>query len=249
MRKNLLNNFVFKLLESIEKNLSIYIINKKPEYLHNLRVDFKKIKAVLSFAENVYKEEYDIDKLKLIFSKAGKIREIQINIHVLELFPYPPKNLIKQLKKKEDELTMQFLKCGARYVKLIKNFSENIYLPKKLPTKTLIKNFFKREKLKANKKLKKQERLELHKYRTKIKKLMYVYNILPKRIQKDIEFNEVEIDRRQDKLGNWHDTYSAINFLSHEHFPKKTSQYVAKLKEKENKQFNSLLKSFTIDSI
>ena len=100
MKKNILNHFVFDLLKSIENNLSIYIKNKMPECLHILRVDIKKINAVLSFAGSVYKEGYNTGNLKPLFSKAGKIREIQINILLVELFPLPPKYLIEQLKNK-----------------------------------------------------------------------------------------------------------------------------------------------------
>ena len=249
MKKNLLNHFVFDLLKSIEKNLSIYIKNKTPECLHILRVDIKKINAVLSFAERVYNEEYNTSNLKPLFRKAGKIREIQINIHLLELFPLPPKNLIEQLKNKENILTMEFIKSGSRYKRHLKNFRKIIYLPEKLPNKLIINKYFKREKNKANKKLKKQERVDLHKYRAKIKKLMYLFYAFPKSIQKDIEFNELETNRRQEKLGDWHDTYSSINFLSHEHFIENTNEYLLKLKEKEKSQFNALLINLSNDTL
>jgi CHAD domain-containing protein len=249
MKKNLLNHYVVNLLKSIEQNLSIYIEDKQPEYLHNLRVDIKKIKAAFSFSENVYNEKYNTAKLKSLFNKAGKIREIQINIHLLGLFPHPPEMLIEQLRKKENILTQQFIKCGSRYGRLIKEFRKNVCLPEILPNKKTINKYFKKEKQKANKKLKNKDREDLHRYRAKIKKLMYVYNVLPKRIQKEIELNETEINRQQQKLGDWHDTYSTINFLSHEFFPIKTAENVVKLKEQEKRQFNALLRNLTNNPI
>jgi CHAD domain-containing protein len=243
MKKNLLNHFVINHIKSIEQNLSNYIKNKDPENLHRLRVDLKKINALLSFAENVYKEEYNKGMIKPLFSEAGKIREIQINIRILELMLHPPKKIIEQLKNKENILTIDFIKCGSRYLSLIKNFRKIIYLPEKLPNKIIIINYFKSEKNKANKKLKKQERVDLHKYRSKIKKLMYVYCALPKKIKKEIEFNEEKINRQQEELGDWHDTYSVISFLSQEHFTSKANEELVKLKEKEKRQFNSLLRN------
>ena len=243
MKKNLLKHYVVNRLKSIEQNLSIYIQDKKPESLHHLRVEIKKIKAVFSFSKKVYKEKYNTAKLKPLFNKAGKIRETQINIHLLGLFPYPPEKLIEQLKKKEYILTLLFVKCSSRYVRLIKEFRKNICLPKILPNKKRINKYFKKEKQKANKKLKNNDRKDLHRYRTKIKKLMYVYNFLPKKTQKEMELNETEINKQQGMLGDWHDTYSTTNFLSHEYLPMKTAENVVKLKEKEKRQFDVLLRT------
>ncbi len=94
-----------------------------------------------------------------------------------------------------------------------------------------------------------QERVDLHKYRSKIKKLMYVYCALPKKIKKELEFNDVKINRQQEELGDWHDTYSVISFLSQEHFTTKTNEHLIKLKEKEKRQFNLLLRTLIYDYI
>jgi len=233
---------VFNLLKSIEQNLLIYKKYKHPHCLHHLRVDIKKIKAVFSFAESVYKKKYSTTKLKPLFNKTGEIREIQINIHLLSEFPHPPERIITELKKKENLLIEQFLKHGSRYIWRIKNFRKNVCLPEILPDKITITKYFNKEKQKSNKKLVSKNREDVHRYRTKIKKIMYVYIALPRRIKKEIELNEVEINKLQEKLGDWHDTYSAINFLSNEHFPINTSEYILKLKEKENRQFNALFK-------
>ena len=249
MQKNILNHYVIELLKSIERNLSIYLKNMNPECLHHLRVDIKKIKATLSFAENVYEEAYNTTMLNPLFCKAGKIREIQLNSHLLELFAHPPKKLIEQLKIKENILTLKLIKRGSRYLKLIKKYCQTINLPEKLPNKTIINHYFKNQKNKANKQLKNKERLDLHQYRKKIKKIMYVYNALPKKIKKEIELNEVEIKIRQKKLGDWHDTYSAIKFISHKHFSMDTNESVLKLKEKEKIQFITLLKNLTNNHI
>lgn len=241
MKDNVLNQYVVQLLKSMEHNLTAYIKNKKPECLHGLRVDIKKIRAIFYFADEVYNEKYKVTSLKPLFDKAGKIREIQINIQLLNEFPKPPKRLITELKIKENGLIGQFVTNGSHYGRLIKNIGQNARLPEITPGKKVIKNFFKREKRKASKELQNRDRESMHHYRMKIKKMMYVYDVLPKKLQKEIELNEEEINEQQKKLGDWHDIYSAIHFLSHKYFPKSTVQYILKMKEKERKQFNSLL--------
>ena len=83
MEKNFLNNYILDLLESLNQNLSSYMKVKEYEYLHHLRVDIKKINAILSFAEKIFKTKYNANLLKLLFHDAGKIREIQINLNLL----------------------------------------------------------------------------------------------------------------------------------------------------------------------
>ena len=245
MKKNLINDYVDNQLNSIEQNLILFTKDKKPECLHQLRVSIKRIKAIFSFAEEVFKEKYSKSELKPLFIKAGKIRELQIHIHLLELFPNPPKKIIKELKQKEDSLSQQFIKNSSRNIKLIDNFHKQSCLPNKLPNQKSIIKYFNKVKQSATKKLKEFERDELHKYRTKIKKLMYVYNFLPKKTQKEIQFNKVKINKQQEQLGNWHDNYATIKYLSRVKLPRISSKHILKLKEKEYEQFNSLLNNLT----
>ena len=70
---------------------------------------------------------------------------------------------------------------------------------------------------------------------------MYVYNILPHKLHKEIKLNTSEITKLQSKIGKWHDHYSALNFLRRQHFSGQISKYIAILKEKENRQFFSLI--------
>lgn len=241
MEKNLLNNYVLDLLESIEQNISAFTKDRKPERLHRLRVNIKKIKAIFSFAENIYKVKHDATKLKQLFLKAGKIWEMHININLLGAVPHAPERLITRLKKKENILTQQFIKNSSQYFVLINDFREKVCLPEILRSKKAIIIFFNKERRKANKILQHKDRESMHQYRKKIKKMMYIYNTLPKIMQNKIELNKAEINKKQKKLGDWHDIYSAINYFSHELFPIQTSEYILKLKEKEEKQFNTLL--------
>jgi len=243
MKKNLLNHYVVDLLNSIEQHIAEFIKSKKPESLHHLRVDIKKIRAAYYFVENLYKEEYSTNKLKPVFFKAGQIREIQINILLLCLMSPPPVKLIEQLKKKENTLTLQFVKCSLRYVRLIKNFRKNVSWHGVLPNNKSIIKYFKNEKQKANKKIENKDRESFHRYRLKIKKLMYLYNVMPKKMQKEIKFNHSVINKLQQKLGDWHDTYAAVKFLSDGHFPDKTDEYFVRLKLNEKRQFNALRRS------
>ncbi|WHF51816.1 CHAD domain-containing protein [Chryseobacterium gotjawalense] len=240
MEKNLLKYYIFKRLDSIGKHLSEYPNDRKPKHIHGLRVDIKMIKAVFSFAGKVYQEKYDATRLRPLFQEAGKIRVSKITIRMLACDPSLPKNLISKLQNKEDILVRSFIGNCSKYTFLIQDFRKEISLPEKLPGKNTIKKYFKNEIKKATKILKLKDREKMHRYRMKIKKIMYLYNALPPEIEKEIQLNEAEIKKQEKKLGNWHDTYSAMMFLSTGHLRMKESPCFSNIKEKEKEEFNAL---------
>jgi len=240
MKKKVLNKYVVEHLKSVEKELSAFKKEMNPEHLHRLRVDFKKIKAVFYFAEKVYDQEFALSKkLRALFYKAGKIRELDINIQMLLVEPNPPRRLIDQLKKEKRILILRFLKKTSIYLQLTERYIKSISLPQDLPKTKVIKKYFQKEEENA-KRLLSGDRESMHKYRMKLKHLMYVSKALPEKMQKKIDWNVTEIDKLQEKLGQWHDTYAAIHFFSQMKFPKKSAEFISTLKEKEKAQFNSL---------
>ena len=242
--KNRLNNYVLDLLEAINHNLSAYKKDKDPECLHNLRVNIKKINAIFSFTEKIYKEKNDTSLLMPLFKKAGKIREMQIHIRLLSAVPQFPESLITELKMQEDTLIRQFFKNASLYKTHISDFREKASLSEKLPDKKTIIKYFEKESRKAKSILQNADREGMHRFRKKIKILMYMYDVLPLSMKNKIELNEAEINKQQKSVGDWHDTNSILNFLSDEH-PIETSDYILKLRTKEKRQFNMLLKNFS----
>lgn len=111
--------------------------------------------------------------------------------------------------------------------------------------KKTIKKYFNVEKGKLNKTIQNKDREGMHRYRIRFKKMMYIYNLLPEKLQKDIELNDVMMEKQQLELGDWHDNYSAINFIAQEQVPKSSVKYILKLENKEKIQFDALLTPLT----
>jgi CHAD domain-containing protein len=236
MKENLLYYHVSYHLKSIEKHLAAYSKNGKPKHLHLLRLDIKVAKALFSFAEDLYNEPYSVIELKSVFQKSGEIREIQI----ISSSKHLPKRLIRELEKKEKFLKKQLQRDIPNYIKFIESFRKGITLPSALPGTEIIKAYFENELTKANQDFQNQDREGLHQFRKSLKKLMFLYNALPKKIRKEVHLDEQHINKLQEKVGNWHDTYSSIEFLSYHYFKQKPIEYISKLRQKEVKQFNAL---------
>jgi len=241
MKCNNLNYYFFDRLKCVEQNLYAYKKDMNPERMHILRVEIKKVKGLISFVECTCKEKNDINKLKPLFKEAGDIRELEINILLLSALPQLPEELIIQLEEKEKILVQQFIANNAQYIDSVQRFREEISLPNWLPDEKTIKNYFKKKISKANNKLPSNDRIDMHHFRIEIKEIMYVYNALPKKLQKSVKLNKTYIDKLQIKAGDWHDTYVAIDYLSQQQFPQQVDEYISKLNEKESNQFNELL--------
>jgi CHAD domain-containing protein len=236
MKKNLLYHHVSDHLKSIKKHLCAYAKNGKPKHLHLFRLDIKIINALFSFAENLYNEPYSAIELKSVYQKTGEIREIQI----IGSSKHFPKKLICELKKKESLLKKKFQKVIPRYIKFIENFRKCIVFPSVLPDKQVVNLYFERELTKANQSFQNKDREGLHQFRKIIKKLMFIYDVLPKKIRKEVNLDKKNINKLQEKVGNWHDTYSSIEFLFCQYPKQKSAKYISKLKQKEIRQFNAL---------
>jgi len=240
MKRSVLNSFVYDRLKSINQNLSDYAKDKNPKCLHKLRVDIKKIKAIGAFVDKVDKAKFNSAKLNQLFKDAGKIREVQINMNLVCNFSIPPKRLIHQLKKKENLLIRDFMKKISSYNESIVTFGEGIYFPHKTVNKKEVVKFFKRMVKKANSLSESEDREDMHSYRMKIKKIMYIYNLLPAKYKKYIVINKSKIDKLQHKIGEWHDVYTALNFTYSENIPKTSIKSILILKDKEQKLYDNL---------
>ncbi len=237
MKKDVLITYVSDLLKSAERNLTDFAKDRNSDSLHRLRVDLKKVRAAHTFAKFAFKEKFTTTALKPLFKDAGRIREVQVHIGLLDRFPHPPIRLIAKLKKEEVILTEVFIKDYSVHSKSLKVFRKKLDLPKKvIDNKIVVKYFDKMKKVSLHGKAAD----DLHKYRIRIKRMMHVYHMLPEKIQLKTNLDIASIERLQDELGSWHDIHTAIQFLSGETVPKRAADHIAKLKTEESSLFETL---------
>ncbi len=242
MKTEILNGYINKRLNSVIRHIKSYEKNENSKYLHQIRVNIKKIKAILLFAGYVFDKKYQINKIKKLFHKAGEIRELQINIRLLKTLPNKPIENITILEKRNKIIEKKFIENISKYINRLKNYHTKIQLPTKLLNQKDIKNYFKKQLEKASKEILSRDRLKMHQLRKRFKKIMYLYNALPEKYHKTFELNIDYIDELQNETGKWHDTFSTIKFLSGQRFTAVLIESINVLKVKENEQFNSLNK-------
>lgn len=242
MKSALLINYAREHLESVEKHLAAYREDGEPERLHLLRVDIKKTKAVFSFFGSIHQQQYSDNRLRPLFHKAGGIRETDICLSLLVAIPGFPEKFILQLENEKKKRKEQFVKNIPRYARSVINTRAKISLPDETVHKRSVIKYFKTEMRKVKKITGTGNREDMHRLRMRLKKLMYLYDALPGKIQDDLKLNTREINKLQEKAGAWHDSYSSIGFISRQKIPGMKPGYLSGLEEKEKKQFKELVK-------
>lgn len=244
MESGIILSFISSRLNSIKRQLRRFEFDRKMERLHQIRVDIKKIRAILSFVEKVCFQKIETDHFNVLFKDAGEIRQYQITIELLESISFPPQNIIQNLKQKMDVQIKAFLIAIPSHLKLVNQVQENLFFDIHNPSEKTITNYLATRRKKANWSFNCHRRSKMHRFRKLLKKIMYVYGILPKKMKKHFDLKTGLINKVQNEVGEWHDTYAAIDFLILNNANRKDN-YIAALNELEAKQFDNLFTNFS----
>jgi CHAD domain-containing protein len=239
MKHKILHLYVSKRLRLIENQLIEFSKEQKPELLHRVRVNIKIIKALFSFTKYVGKISNKTLELNSIFQDAGKIRELQSHIKLLHDLPESSGFIIPDMEKEADSLTDIFVKNIPGFVQKIEKFRHTHYVKKHFPGKKTIKNYFENQVRKTNKLNKNSDRKNLHDFRKKIKKIIYIFNFLSAKMQKATRLNKNKINDLQKNIGIWHDIHLTLTFLQNLNL-QINPEYMHKLMALEKKLFSGV---------
>jgi len=213
-----LNKYIRKREKAIELLLQKTKRSNPPAFYHKLRVEIKKLNAVLDLAESG-SPDFDRKKtfkpFKLIFKQAGKVRELQVEENILK--KYFAKTGFKNYRNKLHKL---ILKEQQNFFSLINNSLVSRQRKAFKKIRPQIKNInekkvnkYLEKKRKKTGKIISQKKLhlsELHQLRKLLK--IYFYNLRSSghNIQKDILASKEVLLHR---LGKWHDYQVTLNHL------------------------------------
>ena len=216
--------FVHRQFKSLISHLEKYSDQKKPETLHKIRVDIKKIKAILAVvnaSEKRFKAHKNFIPLRNISRKAAEIRDHEIRAQLLlkhkmddtrprhanvnELITSFQSNIpsfIKTAKRKRNKLEPE--------VKQVKRNEVRRYLDKK--QKEIKSQLFPRPKMRS-----------IHQTRKVLKEVVYLSEANGKLGSKEIKF----YDKMQETIGKLHDKQLLLQLLKKKNDQNGKTQYEA----------------------
>jgi CHAD domain-containing protein len=222
------------------KNLKLYRETGKPVMIHRIRVEIKKIRSVISFLQEICKKmKMEGRQLDSLFDDAGKLRDLHVLMALNKTFNKD--SLFKdKFERKEHLLSVRFKRHVPEYVTSIKQLDENIRIKDCLHDSGKVNKYFRKQVKQIHDPF--ESASNLHQFRMKVKKLMYVYDALPSSYHIDSEVNRQYLDKMQHRLGRWHDLYTAVNFLRSE--KKVRTDQLEKLEQSEQRLFKQIKKTY-----
>jgi len=216
-----LKNYATVQFQLLKRHLRRYGKSPDTETLHKIRVEIKKIKAILTLI-NTGVKRFNAHKnyvpLRNIFRKAGKIREPELIYGLLLRYEIGgiPDSMIPQ-SIHEASLSKEFQESIPSFINIIeaheKKIEKNIH---KIRQKD-IEKFIKKQKEEFNLHLQsKWNRGTLHKAR-KVAKVIIYLSALTKKTKKDLD---PFYDKIQAAIGLWHDKQLLMPIMKENNSPK-----------------------------
>lgn len=201
----------------LQDHLLRFASSHDAEELHRLRVEIKKINALIGLTADVTgKKEIKrhFEPVKKIFDRAGKIRSATINLQLSKKYKITNRIFKNKQKSIINDESKKFLDSYGNYAKILKKAEQNMQNDFADLKKNSVLKFFKEQLKKINHLLGSDKNGEkLHKARKKIKILLYLHGAISKKPADKLKINTNYLDDLQEKIGYWHDTVSVLEFL------------------------------------
>ena len=207
-------------------HLQSFFETKSPVELHLFRIQIKKMKALLLFLQTDGQAKHEtgyLHSLQSIFKHAGRIRSAHINLGLLKRHRVTDPSYTLELEHIEKKESEQFYAKRNAYIKTVKQIRKVLAEEFQDVNDKAIVNLYRRR-LKQMARFFRQPETnidKLHKTRKKIKNLLYLYRILPKKLAQKLHLNDTYLDQLQDVIGKWHDVVMSPKLLKMEGQAKK----------------------------
>jgi CHAD domain-containing protein len=203
-----LDQYTKKRFKRLRVLLKAFPAGKEKEELHQIRLEIKKIKALLRlihFNDKEFRDHKHFIPFRTIFRETGKIRDIGVRKELLEQYT----QIHTPFFRSSDPALQQFLKVVPKDLKRVRN-------EKKIVLKKIFRINARTYSLYLNKKIKELTNLlsggimqkELHSLRKLIKEIIYLTSVKKKKSEIDSFFVE-----SSELIGNWHDKKILIPWI------------------------------------
>lgn len=177
-----------------------------PEALHRLRLDVKKVKAFVQMVKACSDKRVskDFGLLKKMFRQAGKVREANNNLQLLEQFHSMPAAYKAEQGEIGASAAGEFKEHIGEYLKKGKKAGRRLLADVQAVRTSCIKDWYAGRLIRAGVLLTASGE-RLHEARKKIKELLYVLRLLPQSLVEELRLDKDYLNTLQELIGQWHD--------------------------------------------
>jgi CHAD domain-containing protein len=217
LRRKKQQKYFKKRWKSAITHLNAFTSRRNPEALHRLRVDIKKIKALVWLSEECLDSADFSKSIELIsetFHDAGEIRSAQLALKLLKKYKIKNNKFHALESSVSSSGAKQFRLKKAIHVNNINTACKEMFEEFRDIDRKCVLKLFKDELHKLQRSFSKKESgRKLHQDRKKIKYLMYICKMLPYSLNVKLDLNVDYLDEVQEAIGKWHDPYGMIELM------------------------------------
>jgi CHAD domain-containing protein len=214
--KKRIRTYYAKRWKKLSKNFRAVQQSPDSDSVHDLRVETKKLRAVAALLNqtNGRAGNLSIKQMKPLIRQTGAIREAELHLKTLYECEFGMNGLEKEQKDciKNGYAIIHSkgnnFKAGIKAVK--KKFTKPVHALKNKEVRNYVDSLVDQLIFHF---LWPIDTEQLHESRTKIKNLIYIVDLLPKKLQKKININIKYLDQLQELIGQWHDLNLTLHLL------------------------------------
>jgi CHAD domain-containing protein len=183
------------------------------EEIHKLRVEFKKIRALVSLVKECSDNSLiprEFRTAKVVYKRAGVVRDAYIaHQQHISISPNDPLGDGKYLELSSQQFCSKkdlHLRVINEWRDIVKEQFENI-------SNNCAAAFYRKRLARLEDRFYDFREDELHECRKLIKMLMYLYPLMSEAVKNELMVNIDYLDSLQEEIGKWHDT-----LIAHQHY-------------------------------
>lgn len=226
----------------MQNGLKTFLKTEDKEQLHVLRVEVKKLRAMLTLLQTVTHNEHLLKFFKpvrKVFKHAGEIRNTQMNLELAHKYNLHNSDFENAQLEGMAQCAEEFKLNAPKYLKKLKKAHNHIKGSLRNVKDKSIAGFYKKQLKQIAGSLAVPHFDDgLHECRKQLKILMYNHKLTEKALENHLEFNEKYINDLQSNIGNWHDHVLAIDLFDSPQV--KDKPVLAKIKRMNNKTERSI---------
>ena len=236
--RNKLEIFFRKKCDDIITSLNEFCESGNQEEIHKMRVEFKKLKALISLVNECSKNSHfegEYRAAKIVYRRAGVVRDAYIS-----------KQFHEAVIVSKNDAENNYLEAASAEFCRKKDIHLNVITEWKSITGKRFENienhcvisFYRKHLERLAQSFFLLEEEEIHECRKIIKRLLYLYPLVPPAVKNKLKININYLDALQEEIGKWHDT-----IVSKSHYSvsaKPDSKYLKRLEKEQNSRLGSI---------
>lgn len=240
LKKKTIKAFVKKRLNNAEDQMLQYCSTKDGECLHKLRVEVKKLNALIRLMNFCAAKKQQLNKKPVdeLFKSAGEIRTAFVHIDLLKEHDIQTGDFITDQQTIISNSTVAFCSKNNMFKTLLRKTHKKVFKKVKSISKKNVHRFFKKQtqKIIAGFAVAPTE-AQLHGLRKRLKELLYVFEMMPQTLQQAIGLNVDYVNHLQEEIGHWHDAVATRVLLQQAQM----HRFVQPIEQKQTSLYNKIL--------